>query len=87
MNGVFALILVRVFFLVLFLGGWATLTTKYNAGLFFNIDRNNLGGAPFLALFEKWPATPPTPESPPLARCAIDLHLENLLRGSHFLPI
>jgi hypothetical protein len=34
------------------LGGWPTLTEKYNAGLSFTIHRNNWG-ALLLALFEE----------------------------------
>ena len=41
-------------------GGWATLTAKYNAGLSFNIDRNNWGCAISRA-FEKWPSERQTP--------------------------
>ena|SRR5271165_6777034 len=41
-------------------GGWATLTGKYDAGLFL-VWTETTGGAPLLALFEKWPAEPPTP--------------------------
>src|ERR1039458_8220213 len=34
-------------------GGWATLTAKQNADLFFNTRTGITGGAPILALFEK----------------------------------
>src|SRR6266852_69277 len=37
------------------LGGWATLTGEYNAGLSFNLDRNNWGCAPF-SRFSRKPA-------------------------------
>jgi len=43
-------------------GGWATLTGKYNSGLFLNIDRNNWGCA--TSRVEKWPAAQPTPSTP-----------------------
>jgi hypothetical protein len=57
-------------------GGWAILTGKYNAGLSFNIDRIT-GGAPLLALFEKWPAEQPTPFDSSLRGRRSDLHLNS----------
>jgi hypothetical protein len=54
-------------------GGWATLTGKYNAGLSLNVDRIT-GGAPLLALFEKWPAEPSPPFDSVLRGRRSDLH-------------
>jgi hypothetical protein len=41
-------------------GGWATLTGKYKRVCLLTWTEIT-GGAPLLALFEKWPAEPPTP--------------------------
>src|SRR6266536_3341473 len=40
--------------------GWATLAGKYSAGCPLTSTETS-GGAPLLALFENWPAEPPTP--------------------------
>jgi hypothetical protein len=69
-------------------GGWATLAGKYNPGLSFGRCTEITGGAPLLALFEKWPAEPPTPSDsatsslrfpgagPPFAEAAPPLRLQ-----------
>src|ERR1019366_3133719 len=68
-------------------GGWATLTGEYNAGLSFNIDRNNWGCATSRAFREVACRTASTAAHPDVALFDVRVGFHRRLKLGIFLDV
>src|SRR5208282_2894996 len=67
-------------------GVWATLTGRNNAVCLLTLTEIT-GGAPLLALFEKWPAEPPTPFHSTLRGRRSELHFDGARVVTGLCPV